>query len=101
MSFFCVSLQSLVKKYLFFIIFFIVITFTYNNINVYVEKTKDNPSVLIEQQKKKFYTSVDSLYAKHALLMDADNGRVLYEKDGYTKSPMASTTKIMTLLIAF
>ncbi len=100
MSFFCVSLQSLVKKYLFFIIFFIVITFTYNNINVYVEKTKDNPSVLIEQQKKKFYTSVDSLYAKHALLMDADNGRVLYEKDGYTKSPMASTTKIMTLLIA-
>ncbi|MCR5701002.1 MAG: D-alanyl-D-alanine carboxypeptidase [Lachnospiraceae bacterium] len=45
-------------------------------------------------------SEIDMLYAKYALLMDADNGRVLYEKDGYTKVPMASTTKIMTLLIA-
>ena len=42
----------------------------------------------------------DTLYAKHAILMDADNGRVLFEKDGYTMAPMASTTKIMTLLVA-
>ena len=99
MSFFYVRLQSLIKKYLLFIIFSIVITFTYNNINACEGKLKQNPSILIEQQKKTCYTSVDGLYAKHALLMDADNGRVLYEKDGYTKSPMASTTKIMTLLV--
>ncbi len=49
------------------------------------------------------HTSVkqpDSLYARYALLMDASNRRVLFEKDGYTKVPMASTTKIMTLLVA-
>lgn len=40
----------------------------------------------------------NSLHAKAALLMDADSGRVLYEKDGYTKMPMASTTKIMTCI---
>lgn len=42
----------------------------------------------------------DTLHAKYALLMDSDNGRVLFEKNGYEKAPMASTTKIMTLIIA-
>ncbi len=41
-----------------------------------------------------------SLNAKYALLMDATNRRVLFEKEGYSKAPMASTTKIMTLIIA-
>lgn len=40
------------------------------------------------------------LNAKYALLMDATNRRVLYEKEGYVQAPMASTTKIMTLMIA-
>lgn len=41
-----------------------------------------------------------NLYALSACLMDADSGRVLFEKSGYEKMAMASTTKIMTLLIA-
>lgn len=32
--------------------------------------------------------------------MDASSGNVLYEKDAHTERPMASTTKIMTALIA-
>lgn len=40
------------------------------------------------------------LYAGAALLMDANNDRILYEKNGYKVMPMASTTKIMTLIIA-
>jgi D-alanyl-D-alanine carboxypeptidase (penicillin-binding protein 5/6) len=40
------------------------------------------------------------LYARSAVLMDADSGRVLYEKNGYDILPMASTTKIMTLILA-
>ncbi len=40
------------------------------------------------------------LHALSALLMDAESGRVLYEKNGYEKLPMASTTKIMTCIIA-
>lgn len=40
------------------------------------------------------------LYAKAAVLMDAESGRVLYEKNGNEILPMASTTKIMTCIIA-
>ena len=41
-----------------------------------------------------------SLYATAAVLMDADSGRVLYEKNGFTSMAMASTTKIMTCILA-
>jgi D-alanyl-D-alanine carboxypeptidase (penicillin-binding protein 5/6) len=34
------------------------------------------------------------------LLLDASNNRVLYEKNGYEVLPMASTTKIMTAILA-
>ena len=40
------------------------------------------------------------LYAQSAVLMDADSGRILYEKNGQEKKPMASTTKIMTCILA-
>lgn len=40
------------------------------------------------------------LYAKYSALIDASNGRVLFEKDGYEKAANASTTKILTCLIA-
>ena len=39
------------------------------------------------------------LRAKAALLMDAENNRVLYEENGYDKLAMASTTKIMTCIV--
>lgn len=41
-----------------------------------------------------------SLYAQSAVLMDGDTGRILYEKNGYEVRPMASTTKIMTCILA-
>lgn len=43
---------------------------------------------------------VGELYAKSAVLMDAESGRVLEEKDGDTMRPMASTTKILTCILA-
>ena len=42
----------------------------------------------------------DSLYAQSAVLMDAESGRVLYEKNGTEVLAMASTTKIMTCILA-
>lgn len=39
------------------------------------------------------------LYAQGAVLMDATSGRVLYSKNGEEQLPMASTTKIMTLIL--
>ena len=40
------------------------------------------------------------LYAQSAVLMDAKDGRVLFEKNGYDIKAMASTTKIMTCVLA-
>ena len=40
------------------------------------------------------------LYARSAVLLDADSGRILYGKNEDTPMPMASTTKIMTLIVA-
>lgn len=41
-----------------------------------------------------------NLYAQSAALMDADSGRVLFGKEEEAIRPMASTTKIMTCIIA-
>ncbi len=41
-----------------------------------------------------------SVSAKAAVLLDAADGRVLYEKNALSRLPMASTTKIMTALVA-
>ena len=41
-----------------------------------------------------------AISAKSAILIDANSGRVLYEHNSYEKLPMASTTKIMTGLLA-
>ncbi|MBD5539670.1 MAG: D-alanyl-D-alanine carboxypeptidase [Lachnospiraceae bacterium] len=53
-----------------------------------------------EEQEARAERKEPRLYAKAALLMDASNNRVLYEKNGYEVMPMASTTKIMTAIIA-
>ena len=42
----------------------------------------------------------ENLYARAAILIDADSGRILYGKNENDVMPMASTTKIMTLLVA-
>ncbi len=41
-----------------------------------------------------------TLNSQSAVLMDADTGRILYAKDADTPRPMASTTKIMTCILA-
>lgn len=56
--------------------------------------TKDTEKEEIEEIKE------STLYAQSAVLMDADTGRVLYGKNPEDVLPMASTTKIMTLLVA-
>lgn len=42
---------------------------------------------------------VQAISAQKAILMDAQTGRVIYEKDADSRSLIASTTKIMTALI--
>lgn len=42
----------------------------------------------------------NELHAASAVVMEAESGRILYEKNGSEQRAMASTTKIMTLLVA-
>lgn len=42
----------------------------------------------------------ENLYAQAAVLMDGDSGRVLYGKEESSQLPMASTTKVMTCIVA-
>ena len=41
-----------------------------------------------------------SLYSLSAVLMDGDSGRILYQKDGAVPRPNASTTKVLTCILA-
>lgn len=45
-------------------------------------------------------TAPPSVSARSAILVEASTGRVLLEKDADTRRPMASTTKIMTTIVA-
>lgn len=47
-----------------------------------------------------FAANVCAVSARSAVLIDKASGRILYEKNACEKLPMASTTKIMTALIA-
>ena len=42
----------------------------------------------------------ENLYALSAVLMDGENGHVLYGKEAYKGRPNASTTKVMTCILA-
>ena len=55
-------------------------------------------NALAESESKE--EAPEQLYAQAAVLMDADSGRVLYGKNESEVMPMASTTKIMTCILA-
>ena len=46
------------------------------------------------------FTPEDDLTAKAALLMDAATGRILFQKEADLRLPPASTTKVMTAILA-
>jgi D-alanyl-D-alanine carboxypeptidase (penicillin-binding protein 5/6) len=70
------------------------------------EEEKNNPADPNSDETQDHQNSTESsvklpkLHALSALLLDAENNRVLYEKNGYDKMSMASTTKIMTCILA-
>lgn len=71
-------------------------------LSVCAEETLQNQIRLQEQSRNQSQAQDQSLqlYAQSAVLMDADSGRVLYGKNAEDILPMASTTKIMTCILA-
>lgn len=84
--------------------FFRALEIRVNSINWYVNYTNFTVNTTTSHMESlKPFVDEDKaslkLYALSACLMDGSTGRVLYEKDGYNKMSMASTTKIMTLVV--
>lgn len=78
------------KKYIFLIIGSLILCSLFVCINP--EKIKaDNQTVGID---------LSNLYGLSALLMDAETGEILYEKNGKKTMAVASTTKILTCILA-
>lgn len=64
------------------------------------ESAKAEQTVELSEPEKEEQNVLAGLHAGYAVLLDGDSGRVLLEKDGDVKRPMASTTKIMTCILA-
>lgn len=54
----------------------------------------------ISAESEFFPNELQSLYAHSAVVIDGNSGRVLFGKNSEKKMPMASTTKIMTCILA-
>lgn len=63
--------------------------------------TRIEPEEVKEQNTEEEQTGGVNISAPSAFLMEASTGQVIYEKDGDSKRPPASVTKIMTLLLIF
>ena len=79
------KMRSRRKRILFFVCFFSILLLQTN--------------VVLGQQKTE-KLDLSQLHALSAVLMDGHSGRILFEKNGYEILPMASTTKIMTCILA-
>ncbi|MBQ4170000.1 MAG: D-alanyl-D-alanine carboxypeptidase, partial [Ruminococcus sp.] len=58
-------------------------------------------SLLILPVCPAFALEEDSVSAPSAILMEADSGKILFEKNTHERRPCASITKVMTLLLVF
>ena len=77
------------------VVFFITGTVTYG-----AESAKAEQTAGLSKPEEAEQNVLAGLHARYAVLLDGDSGRVLLEKDGDVKRPMASTTKIMTCILA-
>ena len=73
------------------VIFFIL----FLNISFIVEAQEIDSSKQLKEDK----SSTLAKEARSAIIMEASTGKVIYEKNSYEELPMASMTKMMTLLI--
>ena len=64
------------------------------------KRWEENAETVTQNSGRIFGDEPENLYARSAVLIDADSGRVLFGKEADVIRPMASTTKIMTCIIA-
>ena len=76
----------------------LIIGIFFSNVYAYYDDT-------VEENDVELLETVSSnnmvLNSKNAILYDKTYGEILYEKDAYAKVPNASTTKILTAIVAY
>jgi D-alanyl-D-alanine carboxypeptidase (penicillin-binding protein 5/6) len=86
------------------ILYFLIITFLFScsylfRTPVYANEDSENQYDAVTVGKIMSSTNVMELKAKSSILMDAVSGKVLLEDNCHEKLPIASITKIMTMLL--
>lgn len=84
-----------IKKIL---ILFMIFLFLGENIVYCDTKNEDNINSQIIEEKNEDYKNLD-LLSKHIICIERSTESILFEKDAYSKTAMASTTKILTGII--
>lgn len=88
-------MKRVVIVVLLFIVFFIPVAYADDMIE------EVPPSSIFEDLSLEVFNEKEpEINARSAIVMDFDSGRVLYQKNAYIKRPMASTTKVMTAIVA-
>lgn len=87
------------KLYILLLLFFIII-FSNNNFIFGTQTKETDLNYESEETYNTKNTSELTLYSNNSLIMDAESGNILFEKNGFSKVYPASTTKILTALLA-
>jgi len=99
--YFALAGELKLKKILAFItlLFFIAVITQFQCVRAddYLE---DEPFAAVLANNENSNNKLPKINALSAIVMDVESGRVLFEKNAYSKMPMASTTKIMTAIVA-
>jgi len=91
------------KKFILFLIVFVILLQSVLPVFSYEEEERDDEEVisLIESLEASSTVSNEpDVNSSFIVAMDRNTERILYEKSAFSKTPMASTTKILTGIIA-
>ena len=86
----------MLKRILFLLLLFIFLTQNF----IFADEIDDEEIDLNTIETSANINELPKISSRNVLVLERSTETVLFEKNGYTKTPMASTTKIMTATIA-
>lgn len=103
---YCVNIKHIkfkeVKQLKKIICVFLVLIFLIGNVEAFYEETIENETLNIEDFIETVgKTGVPSINARAAIVYDLSYGRILYEKNPKQRRANASTTKMLTAIVAY
>lgn len=89
-------------KYFSIVLLIFIIVFPIKAISFENEEVEDYEisSLLSSLETSSSITTEPETNSTHIIALERNSGRILFEKKAYDKTPMASTTKILTAIIA-